>query len=330
MNICPQCRMAQKEDFLKLMLEDRWPAWRVAQRAGVHENTIYNWKGSYEKGGFKSLADDSRAPKNHPNALDDSTVEIIKKIRIEGRRQEKRYLGEKVIAHRLKRDHGIVVSCSGIGKVLLREGLIPEKNKRRRPKKERVKKCRIHEPGELLQMDVKYAVKSYENHWFYQYDAIDYVSGVVMGDIFPLQSNYEAVKFLRVVIKRSPFSVLGMQTDNHSTFTNYYTGYKKSADPSKPKLHAFDLNCAQLGIVHYLIDPGSPAQNGKIERFHRTCEEELYQHNTFKDLNSLRKKFRDYLYYYNHEREHQGLDMMTPLEKLRSFPGYEKVTKITN
>ncbi|MFZ6016034.1 MAG: integrase core domain-containing protein [Nitrospirota bacterium] len=28
-------------------------------------------------------------------------------------------------------------------------------------------------------------------------------------------------------------------------------------------------------MKHYLIDPGKPMQNGKVERFHRICEEEF-------------------------------------------------------
>ena len=300
----------------------------VAKTAGVHQSTIYRWLEAYEQGGIEALRDGERTPKTSPNEYSHTVKDIIRALRQEGLEKEKRYLGPKVIARRLQKYHGIIASPSGIGKFLCHDGLIPKKRSRRRPKKERVKKCRIHEPGELLQMDVKYAVKSYADYWFYQYDAIDYVTGIVLGEIYPLQSNYEAVTFLNRVVQRSPFAVSGIQTDNHSTFTNYYTGYKKSADPSRPRIHAFDLNCGTLGITHYLIDPGKPAQNGKIERFHRTAEEEFYQTNTFKDLNSLRRKFKDYLYYYNNEREHSANDYLTPLEKLRTFQEYEKVREI--
>ena len=301
---------------------------KVAEMAKVHHSTIYRWLASYETRGIEALVDESRAPKRQANEYGDKIKDLIRAIRKDGFKKEKRYLGENIVAHRLEKYHGIKVSHSGIGKFLHNDGLIPEQRKRRRPKKERVKKCRIHAPGELMQLDVKYAVKSFANYWFYQYDAIDYVSGIVLGEIYPLQSNFEAVTFLNRVVKRSPFAVAGIQTDNHSTFTNYYTGYKKSADPARPRLHPFDLNCGALGITHYLIDPGKPAQNGKIERFHRTAEEEFYQHNTFKDLNSLRRKFQDYLHYYNNEREHSAYGYLTPLERLRTFKKYEKVKEI--
>lgn len=321
--------MARKFEYIKFNLEARMPAWRVAELAGVHENTVYNWKRAYEEGGVEGLADKSRAPKSHCNEYPDETKRLIRKIRSEALSKEKRHVGENVIAHRLEKYWGIKTSHSGIGKFMKRAGLIAEQ-KKRRPKKERADRCRIHEPGELLEMDVKYAVKNVAGHWFYQYDAIDCMTGIVIGEIYPIQSNYESVRFLDVVVRRSPFSVQGLQTDNHSTFTNYYTGYQKSADPSKPRLHALDLACARNNIVHYLIDPGKPAQNGKIERFHLTCENDFYQQETFKDLNSLKRKFRDFLHYHNNERENQANDYLTPLEKLRTFAKYEKIKEIIN
>lgn len=329
MNYCPQCKMTRKYEVLKLVLEEGMSARRVADLAGVHENTIYNWKHAFEKGGIQALADESRAPQSHANEYPEEIKELIRAIRARGLRKEKRHLGEGIITYRLKRDWGITVSHSGVGAFLKREGLVSSK-KKRRPKKERVDRCRIHEPGELLQMDVKYGVKNVAGRWFYEYDAIDYVTGIVIGDIYPIQSNYESVKFLEVIVKRSPFSVRGIQTDNHSTFTNYYTGYQKSADPLHPRLHALDLACAQHGITHYLIDPGKPAQNGKIERFHLTAENDFWQQETFTDLNSVKRKFRDFLHYHNNERENQAIGYMTPLQKLQTFPEYVKIKAIIN
>lgn len=329
MKYCPQCKMGRKFEYVQLNIKAGMPAWKIAELAGVHENTIYNWIAAYQQGGLEALAEGNRAPTRHPNEYSDEIKELIRKIRAKGLKEEKRHLGEDIIAHRLQRNWGIKVSHSGVGVFMQKDGLIQEQRKRR-PKKERVKTCRVHEPGELLQMDVKYGVKNLAGHWFYEYDAIDYVTGIVIGEIYPIQSNYESVKFLEVIVKRSPFSVRGIQTDNHSTFTNYYTGYQKSANPVYPKLHALDLACARNDIVHYLIDPGKPAQNGKIERFHLTAENDFWQQETFMDLNSVKRKFRDFLYYHNNERENQANNYLTPLEKLQTFPKYEKIKEIIN
>lgn len=316
-----------REHWIKIHLEQRISVPRLSELSGIHEDTLYLWKTKYLREGREGLADKSRAPLSSPNQYPEYVQGRIRFLRAEGLQKEKRYIGPKVISWRLKNRFGVIASPSGIGKFLHNKGLVPEKKSRRRPKKERIKRCKIHEPGELAQMDVKYAIKSYAGWWYYEFDAIDYVSGVVTGEIYEIQSNLEAILFLKTLKRKLPF-LKGVQTDNGSIFTNYYTGYTKSADPIRPRLHPFDIQCLELGINHYLIDPGKPAQNGKIERFHRTVEEEFYQHQTFKDLNSLRKKFRDYLYYFNNEREHQGLGGLTPIEKLRSFPQYEKVGPI--
>ncbi len=104
--------------------------------------------------------------------------------------------------------------------------------------------------------------------------------------------------------------------------------YPKSADLQNPRLHALDRLCQQLGIQHYLIDKGKPQQNCYVERFHRTCEEEFYQRENLKNLQQARKKFRDFLHYYNHEREHQGLDDMTPVEKLATVPKFANIKEL--
>ena len=329
-NLCPDCKMSVREQWVQKYLSGGISVPELAQIAQIHENTLYGWVKNYQKMGLDGLRDQSRAPKNHPNEYPDEVKDAIRYIRAEALKDEKRYLGPKVIACRLEKQFGLTVSHSGVGKFLNADGLIPAQHKRRRPKKERVKRCRIHDPGELLQLDVKYAVKSYAGHWFYEYDCIDMVTGVVYGEIYELQSNFESILFLKSVMRKTPFRVLGIQTDNGSVFTNYYTGYKKSADPVNPRMHCFDLLCRELGITHYLIDPGKPAQNGKIERFHGTVERDFYQKESFKDLNSLRLKFRDFLYYYNNEREHSANQYLTPLEKLKTFPQYANIREIVN
>ncbi len=134
-------------------------------------------------------------------------------------------------------------------------------------------------------------------------------------------SNASALKFLNNLIKVFPYQVRAIKTDNGSCFTNRYTGYEKSTDLLNPKLHALDLLCQKKNIIHYLIDPGKPAQNGKVERSHRTDQEHFYNEVKFKSFEDLKLRLKLWNMYYN-DLEHIALNGLTPNEVLR---GVQKV-----
>ena len=128
--------------------------------------------------------------------------------------------------------------------------------------------------------------------------------------IYDNMGNFETIKFANEVIKKLPFKIQAIQTDNASYYTNIYT-----TSEHKQKKHPFDLWCQQRNIRHLLIDKGKPAQNGCVERSHRTDNEEFYQLYHFNDIELLRKRFSKYLKWYNTKREHLGIGGLTPQEK---------------
>ncbi len=166
-----------------------------------------------------------------------------------------------------------------------------------------------------MEVDVAYARK-FRGHWLYQFTAIDACTRWRYLWVTPEQSNRTAALFLKMLVEKAPFRIRGIKTDNGSIFTNYYTGYKKSADPSHPRLHVFDRTCLALGMTHYLIDPGKPAQNGKVERSHRTDRERFWRIETFTSPADVKRKLAAYVQWYNEVREHEGIGSLTPIEKL--------------
>jgi transposase InsO family protein len=63
-----------------------------------------------------------------------------------------------------------------------------------------------------------------------------------------------------------------------------------------------------LEIKHRYTRGYRPQTNGKAERFWRTKEEEL------------KEELLQYLYYYNHERPHQGLGGLSPVKFAEKCP----------
>lgn len=276
------------------------------------QRSLERWIAAYKKHGVEGLIPKSTRPKSHPKET---------KIRVKERVIELRKKTKKCALklHWQLEKEGITLHKNTIQKIIKAEGLV---------RKYRVRKLKYRYikvpllPGELVEIDVKYVPETVENKRYYQFTAIDCASRWRYLEIFDDYSNTSSLQFLRQVLKNAPFRVRAIKTDNGSNFTNRYTGYDKSSDPLHPKLHALDLLCQEKNIIHYLIDPGKPAQNGKVERSHRSDQEIFYERNRFKNITDLKKKIRIWNTLYNN-LEHCGLNGKTPNEMLQLLTNTE-------
>ena len=210
---------------------------------------------------------------------------------------------------------GITINVRTIGKILKVNGL----TRRYRTRKLKYKYIKVPlTPGELVEIDVKYVPNLVKNKQYYQFTAIDCSSRWRYLKIYEDYSNSSAIGFLKELVKVSPFRIRAVKTDNGSYFTNRYTGYLKSSDPFNPKLHEFDLLCQKMNIIHYLIDPGKPAQNGKVERSHRSDQESFYERTAYDTIEELVYKLKLWNMYYN-DLQHCGLNNKTPNQYLAGF-----------
>lgn len=173
-------------------------------------------------------------------------------------------------------------------------------------------------PGELVEIDVKYVPGRVAGCRYFQYTAIDTASRWRHLAVYDEQSSYHSIRFLTEVLALFPHRIHAIKTDNGAIFTNYYVGVTRRSDMTVKTVHALDRFCADYGIVHYLIDPGKPAQNGTVERSHREDEEKFYQQNIFVGFADLQTKLKQWNMYYNN-LEHCGLDGKTPNEFLTNY-----------
>lgn len=279
---------------------------QACERLGKHRSYYYYWKSRYENGTWSALADKSRKPKRMPR------ISCKQKVRAVVKARKKTGYGKERLHERLKAQ-GIVIPISTIGSILNREGLLL-KRRRFKTQKKIPRRYNLLYPGQRVQMDIKYVpseLSSYKQK-FYQYTVIDEhtrMRYVVWHDSI---WNLKAVQTLKEAQAYFGFPIECVQTDNGTEFTYSYTA-ELTAKYKEPKEHPLDTYCNQQNIRHRLIPPGRKELNGKVERSHRTDDEEFYRnYSKFNDIKTLRKEGAKWLKFYNTKRTHSAINWMTP------------------
>lgn len=272
------------------------------------KRSLERWLATYRNDGEAALEPKSTEPKTQPN---ETSIRIKERI-IEIRKQTKKCA---LKIHWQLEKEGVLIDTRTIGKILKKGGLTRKYHVRKITYKY-IRNER--KPGELLEIDVKYVPGKIANKRYFQFTAIDTASRWRYLKVYEEQSNYHSVLFLEEAIERFKHKIQAVKTDNGFMFTNRYLGSYKRSNLSSRTLHSFDQICAKHNIIHYLIDPGKPAQNGTVERSHREDQEKFYDQNKFKNLNDLQKKLIQWNIYYNN-LEHCGLNGKTPNEFLQNY-----------
>jgi transposase InsO family protein len=269
------------------------------------KRSLERWVALFKKHGEKGLIPKSTRPKTNPKETPIRTKERVIELRKETNKCSLK------LKWKLEKE-GIVLHKNTIQKIIKKEGLV----RKYRVRKLKYKYVKIPlAKGDLVEIDVKYVPDLISGRRYYQFTAIDCASRWRYLKIYDNYSNSDSIDFLKELIKVADFRIRAIKTDNGSNFTNRYTGYSKSSDPLNPKLHALDILCQELNIIHYLIDPGKPAQNGTVERSHRTDEDGFYKRKKFKTVKELKTEIRKWNNEYNDD-EHCSLNGKTPNEML--------------
>jgi len=272
------------------------------------KRSLERWVAIYREKGEVGLEPKSTEPKTQ---VEETPIWIKERV-IEVRKNTKKCA---LKIHWQLEKEGIQIHERTIGKILKKEGLV---------RKYRVKKIKYkyikaeRKAGELVEIDVKYVPGHIVGKRYFQYTAIDTASRWRHLEVYEEQANHNSILFLQEVMRIFPHKIQAIKTDNGSIFTNYYTSMTKRSDMTVKTIHSLDVFCYQNNIIHYLIDPGKPAQNGTVERSHREDQQKFYEQNKFKSFKDLQIKLKKWNMYYNN-LEHCGLNGKTPNEYLANY-----------
>ncbi len=263
---------------------------------GIPRSTFYFWRGLWLQGGERALLPAKPVPKHQPNKTPEPIAEKILYLR------RTYHLGPHRIMWYMARYHDIRISDATIYRILKHNGLncLPRQARKRTV---HTKLYNKQVPGHHIQMDVKFLIfkdKQGKKIKRYQYTAIDDATRVRALKVYKRHTQANAIDFVNHIIQRFPFRIQQIRTDRGHEF--------------QAKFH---WHVEDLGIEHKYIKPRSPQLNGKVERSHRSDQEEFYQLLTYKDDVDLEEKLGEWEKFYNFSRPHGAHKGKTPYEILK-------------
>jgi transposase len=280
---------------------------------GISRVTYYRWLHRLIEGSFdpQVLAPRSRRPHDQPRRIEGDLREEILRFR------EEFHYGPARIAWYLRRQDK-VVSANGVYKVLRRAGM-PFRRRRDQKPNRHTKRYELDRPGQGLQVDIKFTPFLIEGQKGYVFNAIDECSRWRFQFAYRCLGQDPAVDFAQRLEHAAPFPIESVQTDNDFSFTDRFWRTPAS-DPTAR--HPFDEMLETLQILHKLIPPGIKELNGKVERSHKTDDQEFYWKLPLDiSWDRFQLELARWTYEYNAFRHHSSLGMRTPAEKLADF-GY--------
>lgn len=259
-----------------------WGVRKTARYIGVQPGTISKWLKRDRWYGQIPLATLSSRPEYFPQALPDKIVEaIVSRRKQHGRCAE--------VIHQELLNKGIIVSLSSVKRTLERQGLIRARSPWKRWHFEQERPSAM-QPGDLIQIDTIHLIPGE----LYIYTLIDTFSRWAQARVSAQINTHRSLSFVCDALKEFPASCQMLQSDHGSEFSTWFTEH-----------------VSKKNIAHRHSRVRKPSDNGHLERFNRTLQEECLKGLPMK-FNTYQKIIPEYIHYYNNERLHLSLNLKTP------------------
>lgn len=264
----------------------------LCREFGITRKTGYKWVERYKENA--DLSDKSRKPFTVTNRTPIETEERIVVLRAENPGW-----GAKKLKEVLERQGYEIPCVKTVNNILNRYGCISAEESRKHQAFTRFEKEHCNE---MWQTDFKGEFRMADNNYCYPLNIFDDHSRFVIK-IAPALSTANKV----IPAFRSAFCEYGMPnsvlSDNGAQFAGFRQGYTRF----EKWLMNHDVLPIHGRIKH-------PQTQGKIERFHRTMQEELLKHTVMENIDDANNKFQLWREKYNNIRPHEALGMKCPAE----------------
>jgi transposase InsO family protein len=285
----------------------------VARRRGVARQTVHEWLRRYARDGLGGLADHSSKPLSCPHQM---APELEARI-VQMRRAHPGW-GPRTILVWLDRE-GVcpLPGRSSVERCLIRHNLVtPQARKRKRSDYVRWERSRSME---LWQMDIVGGVRIVDG------SEAKIVSGIDDHSRFVISARVVARATARPVC-----DALSMAMNEHGVPEQILSDNGKvftARFGPGPGPVLFDRICIDNGIKHILTAPRSPTTTGKIERWHKTLRREFLDGKVFDSIEDAQAQLDAWVHHYNHERPHQSIGGVAPIERFKLAEPRDKPAK---
>lgn len=259
---------------------------QVGRRFGVGSSTVCKWVKKARRYGYHPIPTRSSRPAHHPRTLSEDMVRCIIAKRLLLKRSAE-------VVQRALADEGIKVSLSSVKRTLDRRGLLKKRSHLKRWHAP-IERPRPERPGDLVQIDTVHL--STKDGRIYVFTGLDVYSRFAYAKAYATASCRSAVLFVREAQKVAPFTFALLQSDHGTEFSQHFTEH--------------------VHIAHRHSRVRRPNDNAHLERFNRTLQEECLD-KLPRDVGSINRALPAYLRYYNEQRHHFGLNLLTPVQKLQ-------------
>jgi transposase InsO family protein len=293
--------MSLRLEFIQLARQEGANVRELCRRFQISPATAYKWLKRHAEGGADALADRSRRPKTSPRR----TAEAVEQAILQVRAEHPAWGARKLRAILAERGHPDLPADSTVHAVLRRQGCVtPAGNATRRP----FQRFEHAHPNALWPMDFKghFALLAGRCHPLTVLDDHSRYN-LELGACGDEQG--ETVRDRLIQVFRRYGLPLRMTMDNGPP-------WGASDSPYTP----LTVWLLRLGIRVSHSRPYHPQTQGKDERFHRTLDVELLNHQRFADLVSAQRAFDRFRTLYNHERPHQALGQKPPITRYTPSP----------
>lgn len=296
--------MDQRREFVALGSREGANISELCRRFGISRQTGYKWLGRYAAGDA-DLADRSRRPLSTPGRTSSDVEAAVLAVR-----DAHPAWGARKIVHCLERDGMTRPSASTAHAILVRHGRIAPGSRGGRSY------GRFERPAanQMWQMDFKGRVQMSSGAWCHPLTMLDDHSRYALCLQACQNQRSTTVKpLLEQTFQR--YGLPGaLYLDNGSPWGGGAPG----------QWTPLGVWLLKLGIEVIHGQPYHPQGRGKIERFHRSLNAEVFQAHPVQDLAQMQRHFDRWRTVYNTERPHEALKMGVPAERyqpsLRDMP----------